>query len=311
MHEQLRYSTEMKKYEDNPMQFIKDHRIAFHSQTQKQSVLPILEFEEVYINLIHNNKLSITNKSRQMHLSSLTAAYCAWKIIFSSHYNILVFSCNQESSNRFIEKVRTILKSYSSPVFNWEEDYAINNKSEIRLSNGCFIKGCPSTPDAGKGYMIDMAIFDEAAFIKKIDLMYKSVGLAMSQKEDSKIVFVSTPHYKKDLFHTLWTNSKNKLKLHWSQNPYYNKELETRTDDDGNEYLWSPWYSDRCKMLNNDKKLISFEYNNEFIDKPEKDQRINIRLKGNLYKQIEEKFEGDELNISLYIRDLIKKDLES
>ena len=303
------------KYGNNPVEFIRDNWIGFNARNFKVELLPLLDFQIEYINHIHNNQNSIINKSRQMHLTSLTAAYCAWCLIFKDEYRIGVISTSGDGAQRFIKQVRIILQNYSSEFFHWEDNFIRDNKKTISLSNFSSIKGSGPAIDACRGESLSMVVFDEAAYLNHIDMIWMAIGMALSCIEGSKAIMISSPNYKEGLFYKTWLDKENdfaKIKLHWMQHPVYKIDAEERADRDGNKYWWSPWYEDYLKRLNYKQEEIDRELECRFIDKPEiKDQRVNLRLKANLFKELLDSGKIDDTTISDYIRNLIKKDLRS
>ena len=141
-----------KEYSEDPIKFIKENRIGINSKTFKCELFEMMDFEEMFLNHIHNNNFSVTKKSRQMHMTTLTAAYCAWKLIFSTDKSIAIMCPKKEEAIRFVEFVRIILQNYSNDLFHWEDNFVKDNQSEIRLDNGSFIKAIAATPSSLRGY---------------------------------------------------------------------------------------------------------------------------------------------------------------
>lgn len=313
MHEQSRLKKEEKKkyikYSKDPISFIRDNRIGINNQTWSGEKLPLLDFEKDVLKSIHENKLSIIKKSRQMHMSSITAAYCAWKMIFHSEYNIIILSPKMDNSVRFIEMVRIILQNYSNDFFHWEDDFSKNNKSEIVLCNHSSIKAVPANESSGRGYTIHMLIIDEAAFINKLEYIYTAMIPGLSAIKDSKCIMISTPNGK-NVFYEFWNkaieggNNFTPIQLDWKMNPKFNEGME-KIDGE-----WtSEWYRNMCKILNYNEDKIAQELWGEFVDnKKPVSKRVNFRLDSDIYDAMMKKLGGD-YGISDYVRDLIKKDL--
>ena len=49
----------MTNKEEDHIEFIKNHRVGYNSQTKKVEILPLLEFEQANLNAIHLNQNSI------------------------------------------------------------------------------------------------------------------------------------------------------------------------------------------------------------------------------------------------------------
>lgn len=300
------------KYSKDPISFIRDNRVG-DNKSFKYELLPLYEFEEKILNSIHENELNIIKKSRQMHMSTLMAAYCAWKLIFTYDYTISVVTPNLKSSIEFIDKVRIILQNYSNDVFHWEDDFIVNNKSEIRLSNSSMIKGFAPDVNAGRGYTTNMLIMDEMDHMKNAEHIWSAFIFGLKALEGSKCILCSTPSKNGlKIFHRMWvdavTDSSKFIpkEIDWTMNPQYNKDMK---EVDGE--MWSPWFEEQCKILGGDTDSIDTELWGKFvtIGKPSS-YMVNFRVDSELYNKIINKTK-DESSVSDYIRDLIKKDLSS
>jgi len=295
------------KYAKSPYEFINNHRLVLDFKEGKYLNKPLFNFEYEFLKHIHENNYSITKKTRQMHTTTLTAAYCAWRLIFKNDYNIKLFSNNKETSARFIENVKRNIQNYSNDLFNWENDVITDNKYEISLKNGSTIRGVGNSKTALRGYRPDLIILDEAAFIKGVDKIWVEACMALCA--NGKCIIYSSPQDKKGFFYKAWNKSvenKNDFKsmnIHWSVNPRFNSGM---TLENGNQT--SPWYEDFCKTLNYDEFSIKTELDGVFFEKKKKSHRINLRLESEIYLKMEEERLGDS-NVSNYIKGLIKKDL--
>jgi len=284
-----------REYSEDPIKFIKENRLGFSIKSLEFENLEMMEFEETFLNHIHNKNLSITKKSRQMHMSTLTAAYCAWKLIFSTDKNIAIICPKKEEANRFIENVKIILRNYSNDIFHWEDDFVKDNKSELRLSNGSSIKAFAANPNALRGYRFDLVIMDEVAFMKKAQDIWEE--LLHRFIDNPKIILYSSTNGI-NFFYNVWSQAVRgevdfaPLSFDYTDNPDYNNK---------------EWYDDRCKILGN-QDAIDVELLGLFVqNKTPKSHRLNLRVKGELYEKMINKTGSS--NVSDYIRGLIEKDL--
>lgn len=293
-------------YAHDPLIFIKEFNYGFDSEELKYKLLKIHDFQIGVLKNIHNNN-AIIKKSRQMYISQLTAAYCAWNILFKEDFNIAIVGNNKEASNRIIERIKIILQNFTI-IFNYEQDVVTNNVSEIRLANGSFVRAFAPSSNAGRGYSINMLIIDEADFIKEIEDIWIGLGMALSCT-GGKCIMISTPN-KIDFFHRIWQDAINNtndfipIHLDWKMNPNYTKDLEIR-----NQQCWSSWYENMCNSLGWDEDKINKELNGQFVESNKSVQtRINFRVNEELYYKIMNKI-GNKISMSDYLRELIEKDL--
>ena len=95
------------------------------------------------------------------------------------------------------------------------------NKKNVRFSNRSTIQAFASSSNGPRGQSMNVLILDEFAFLSKSveDKLFASVYPVVSQDPNGKIIIVSTPNGKNNLFYTIWSaaNSKdpNKNKDGW------------------------------------------------------------------------------------------------
>ena len=301
MHDLFRGEGDKKKYIEyskDPIKFIKENRLGFHSKTHKFENLGLIDFEEEFLRHIHDNKLSVTKKSRQMHMTSLSAAYCAWRLIFKYDKSIAIICPKKEQAIRFVELVRIILQNYSNEFFHWEDNFVKDNKSEIRLDNGSFIKALSPNATSLRGYRFDTIIMDEIAFIKQAEEIWTSLLPFLAH--DSQIIFYSSTNGI-NFFHKVWSQSVKEesnfasLSFDYTDNPHYNNK---------------EWYENMCKLLNNDQDSINVELHGYFVEhQAPTSYRLNLRVESDIYGAMNSKIRKEGIGVSDYIRGLIKKDL--
>jgi hypothetical protein len=286
---------EIIKYTKDPIEFLKENRIGVSSKTWRCESLGLMDYEERFLRHIHDNNFSITKKSRQMHMSTLTAAYCAWMMIFHFDKSIAIMCPTKDEANRFIEHVRIILQNYSNDFFHWEDNFVKNNKSEIRLDNGSYIKALSAKSSSLRGYNFDVVIMDEIAFMKQAPDIWNT--LTPHLFNNSKIILYSSTNGL-NFFYDLWAKAIrgemnfSAISFDYEDNPDYDDE----------------WYDTQVKRLGYDEDSIKAELLGSFVgNKTPESHRLNLRVKGSLYEKMINKTGSS--NVSDYIRGLIKKDL--
>ena len=68
-------------------------------------------FQDECVQKFIDNRFTIVVKSRQLGLSTLTAAYAVWLAIFQKDKNILVIATKLSVAQNFIKKVKTMVRS--------------------------------------------------------------------------------------------------------------------------------------------------------------------------------------------------------
>ena len=290
-------SEQYEKYFNNPSLFARQQWIGYNVGTFKIAKIQPHGYQLKVIDSIHKNKFNTIASARQMGGSSIMAVYIAWYVLYNRNKKILIMSNNLEAGKRILELVKTILFHYSvNSVFNYSFNINKDSKTELELDNGCNIKVCVATADAGKGDVLDLLFIDNAAFIKKLGDIYMGLGMSISSG-DGKVVLMSTPYDDSD-FNLLALNSRdnkdiNSIELTWKHNPKW--------DDN--------WYEQQCLMWNHNQNRIDTELNCiiNYKEKSSKDKTISLRIDSDTYNKMKIKAGG--LQISDYLRYLIDHDL--
>jgi hypothetical protein len=205
-------------------------------------------FQDDCIDSFQKNRFNIILKSRQLGLSTVTAAYAVWYAIFYKDKNVLIIATKLDTAINFIKKVKVMLQSLPSWLLmtKFEE-----NKRSIRFSNGSTITAIPTSEDAGRSEALSLLIVDEAAFIRDFDDIW--TGLYPTLSTGGKAVIISTPNGVGGQYYKLWVeaesglNDFNAIKLPWNVHPQHNQE----------------WFDKETKNLA--KRKIAQEYLCDFI----------------------------------------------
>ena len=83
-------------------------------------------------------RFNIILKGRQLGISTVTAAYAAWLILFHREKNILVIATKLSTAGNLVKKVKFMIKNL--PPWLQIADIAIDNRNSFELSNGSQIK---------------------------------------------------------------------------------------------------------------------------------------------------------------------------
>ena len=149
----------------DPIHFMKKYCIIQHP-TQGKIYFNLFPFQEDSLTQLKENRYNIILKSRQLGISTLTAGYALWKMIYKSDFNCLVIATKQDVAKNLVTKVRVMHENLPK----WLKGQILeDNKLSLKLTNGSQIKAISSKGDAGRSEALSLLIFDEAAFIDKID----------------------------------------------------------------------------------------------------------------------------------------------
>jgi len=195
---------EYKKCAVDPIHFMKKYCMIQHPVRGK---IPfhLFPFQEQTLTQFKDNRFNIVLKSRQTGISTLSAGYALWKMIFNTDFNVLVIATKQDVAKNLVTKVRVMHDLLPS----WLKGGSLeDNKLSLRLNNGSQIKAIASSPDAGRSEALSLLIFDEAAFIDDIDEIWVAAQSTLST--GGSCIALSTPNGVGNWFHkTLKKQPKN------------------------------------------------------------------------------------------------------
>jgi len=210
---------EYKKCAVDPIHFMKKYCMIQHPVRGK---IPfhLFPFQERTLTQFKDNRFNIVLKSRQTGISTLSAGYALWKMIFNTDFNVLVIATKQDVAKNLVTKVRVMHELLPS----WLKGGSLeDNKLSLRLQNGSQIKAIASSPDAGRSEALSLLIFDEAAFIDDIDEIWVAAQSTLST--GGSCIALSTPNGVGNWFHQTWLGAEesrnpfNTIRLHWTVHP--------------------------------------------------------------------------------------------
>jgi hypothetical protein len=210
---------EYKRCAVDPIYFMKKYCLIQHP-TKGKVQFQLYPFQEKTLIQFEEHRFNLILKSRQLGISTLSAAYSVWKMIFNEDFNILVIAIKQEVAKNLVTKVRVMFDNLPT----WMKvPSAEDNKLSLRLTNGSQIKAVAATPDAGRSEALSLLIIDEAAFIDYADEIWTSATPTLST--GGSCIALSTPNGVGGWFHKQWvgseegTNEFNPISLHWTVHP--------------------------------------------------------------------------------------------
>ena len=136
------------------------------------------DFQDDCVEDFIKNRFSIVLKARQLGLSTVTAAYALWMVLFRENANVLVIATNLRTAKNFIKKCKYMLKNL--PPWLVLCDISSETVQTIETSRGSILKAVPTSPDAGRSEALSLLIIDEAAFVRDFDELWKGLYPTLS-----------------------------------------------------------------------------------------------------------------------------------
>ena len=150
---------------EDPVYFMRKYCTIQHPHRGKMK-FELYDFQEDCLREFHDNRYNIILKSRQLGISTLSAGYSLWMILFHADKNVLVIATGKDTAKNLVTKVRVMYDGLPQWLKTGTEEI---NKLSIRFTNGSQIKAIASNESAGRSEALSLLILDEAAFIEKVD----------------------------------------------------------------------------------------------------------------------------------------------
>jgi len=219
------------KCASDPVHFMKKYCFIQHPQ-RGRVIFNLYPFQERVLNLFNDNPYSVILKSRQLGISTLSAGYSLWLMLFHKDKNILCIATKQETARNMVTKVKFMFENLPS----WLKITAPeNNKLSLRLANGSQIKATSAASDAGRSEAVSLLIIDEAAFIDNIGEIWASAQQTLATGGGA--IVLSTPYGTGNWFHKTWVAAENQdndflpIKLPWFVHPERDQTWRNRQDE--------------------------------------------------------------------------------
>jgi len=179
-----------------------------------------------------DHKFNVILKSRQLGISTLSAAYAVWLALFHKDQNILIIATKKAVAQNIIKKVKVVLNNL--PRWLFFVNIVTNNRQEVEFANGSTIKAVPTSDDAGRSEALSLLIIDEAAFIRNFEDLWTALYPTLST--GGRAIILSTPNGVGGTYHDIYSkaeaglNEFNAIKLPWDVQPERDQEwFESQT----------------------------------------------------------------------------------
>jgi len=224
------------KCAQDPAHFMKKYCYIQHP-TRGRIQFNLYPFQEKVLRLWRDNPYNIVLKSRQLGISTLTAGYSLWIMLFQQDKNVLCIATKQETAKNMVTKVKFMFENLPSWLKVPADE---NNKLTLRLSNGSQIKAVSAAADAGRSEAVSLLLIDEAAFIEGIGEIWASAQQTLATGGGA--IVLSTPFGTGNWFHQTWVRAEAQendflpIKLPWYVHPERDEAWRKKQD----EYLGDP-----------------------------------------------------------------------
>lgn len=175
----------------DPIYFIKNHcKIV----SLDKGLIPfnLYEYQENFINAIHNNRKVISMQPRQMGKTQTVAAYILWYTIFNATKTVAILANKGAAAREVLDRYQEM---YEGIPYFLQAGVKVWNKGNITLENKSKVFTGATTGGGIRGKSVGFLYVDECAIIPNTvaDAFFASTYPTISSGITTKIVMTSTP----------------------------------------------------------------------------------------------------------------------
>jgi hypothetical protein len=215
-----------------PAYFLKNYARISHPM---HGLIPFdtYDFQDDLLTDFNDYRFNVILKARQLGISTITAGYVVWLMLFHRDKAILVMATKFATAGNLVKKVKSIMRNL--PDWIKIAEISVDNRTSFELSNGSSIKAASTSGDAGRSEALSLLVLDEAAHIEGLEELW--TGLYPTLSTGGRCIALSTPNGVGNWFHKTCadaesgSNNFNITTLAWSVHPerdeeWYKKETK-------------------------------------------------------------------------------------
>jgi len=179
------------------------------------------DYQDDLIRDFNDYRFNIILKARQLGISTITAAYIVWMMLFHRDKNILIMATKFSTAANLVKKVKAIIRNV--PPWLQIAKVSIDNRASFELDNGSQIKASSTSFDAGRSEALSLLVVDEAAHVDGLDELW--TGLYPTLSTGGRCISLSTPNGVGNWFHQTYIDAEenkndfHNIKLLWDVHP--------------------------------------------------------------------------------------------
>ena len=178
-------------------------------------------FQDDLLQSFNDHRFNVILKARQLGISTITAGYVVWLMLFHRDKNVLVMATKFGTAANLVKKVKAVMKHL--PDWLRIADINVDNRTSFELTNGSQIKASSTSSDAGRSEALSLLVIDEAAHVEGLEELW--TGLYPTLSTGGRCIALSTPNGVGNWFHQAYvgaaeqTNDFFPTKLAWDVHP--------------------------------------------------------------------------------------------
>ncbi len=161
------------------------------------------DFQSQLVRDFSDHRFNVILKARQLGISTITAAYIVWMMMFHRDKNVLVIATKFTTASNLVKKVKSIIKNL--PPWMRISEISIDNRTSFELANGSQIKASSTSGDAGRSEALSLLVVDEAAHVEGLEELW--TGLYPTLSTGGRCIALSTPNGVGNWFHQTYIDA--------------------------------------------------------------------------------------------------------
>lgn len=190
---------------------------------------------------IHDNRLNIILKARQLGISWLVISYASYVMRMRSGRTVIGLSRTEDEAMELVRRLSVEFANMGSLIREKKESQGWNGVTYEKFAMKLVVHfpnepdsvfyAFPSAPGSVRSFTADLAIFDEWAFQQWAEQIWVSAAPTINRPTGGKFIGLST-NQRGSLFESIFTdksNGFNKIFIPWNADPRRDKEWYERT----------------------------------------------------------------------------------
>lgn len=184
------------------------------------------DYQKDLLKDFNDYRFNIILKARQLGISTISAGYIVWFMMFHRDKNILVIATKFQTAANLVKKVKAITNNL--PEWIKIAKISIDNRTAFELSNGSQIKAGTTSGDAGRSEALSLLVIDEAAHVDGLEELW--TGLYPTLSTGGRCIALSTPNGVGNWFHKTYVSAEaedndfHPINLPWDVHPDRDQE---------------------------------------------------------------------------------------
>ena len=156
----------------DPVYFLNNYAKISHP-TQGSIPFKTYDFQDELLRSFRDARFNVILKARQLGISTISAGYIVWLMMFHKDKNVLVMATKFGTATNLVKKVKSIMKNM--PDWMRIAKIKVDNRSSFELTNGSMIKASSTSGDAGRSEALSLLVIDEAAHVEGLEELWKGL----------------------------------------------------------------------------------------------------------------------------------------